>query len=362
MDRSNYQALGAQIDATCSRLSATNNSQPSAAINNWYLITDANVAHALRPLIESSQFLSHAPGFIVTPGEANKTLSTATAIWEWLSASGATRHSGIINLGGGMITDLGGFTAACFKRGIPFVNIPTTLLGAVDASVGGKTGVNLNTLKNEVGAFARPADVVISSLPLSTLPHRELLSGYAEMVKTGLIASRELWLDMLPPHQVLEDSPLLTAIMQRCVDFKREVTDEDAREHDRRRILNFGHTAGHAFESLSYRRNQPLSHGEAVALGMITALVLSNLKLQMPTDTLHTYINSVYKACFKPPVFGCKDYPELLELMAHDKKNTRHDSFSFVLLREPGVPVCGCETTADDVRTALDVTRDLIGI
>lgn len=328
-------------------------------IDNWFAVADANVWRLHPGLFSDSAVLRGAPRFVVPPGEENKTPDTLLRLWQWLSDTGATRRSGVINVGGGMVTDLGGFAAATFKRGVPFVNVPTTLLGAVDASVGGKTGINIGGLKNEAGAFAPPAGVVVCAGLLRTLPREEMLSGYAEMLKTGLIGSASLYRSLCDVEAVLGDAALLGEAIKQCIDFKLSVTSGDLREEGRRRILNFGHTAGHAFESLSHRRGRPVAHGVAVAHGMTVALVLSHMLCGLDTAVLYRYVSEVLRPHFPRLQLGCGDYPELLELMGHDKKNQRPGVPSFVLLRSVGDPVPGVAVTADDLRSALDIARDL---
>ncbi len=358
---SSISALATDIDTVCGK----------ADKKSWFVITDANVETVLADLFEKSRVLASAPRFIVSPGETNKTPETLIKIWQWLSDNGATRQSGVINVGGGLVTDIGGFAAATFKRGIPYINVPTTLLGAVDAAVGGKTAVNLGVLKNEVGAFAEPSAVVVSAAPLATLSAGELMSGYAEMLKTGLISSPELYKELREVDRVLTDSQHLEKLMRQCMDFKSEVTSGDLHENGRRKILNFGHTAGHAFEALTREQGKALPHGVAVAYGMLTALVLSHILKGMPTDTLYDYANNVLrpyyhamaqKNGYSPLSFSCNDYPRLLELMGHDKKNAVAGKPRFVLLEAPGHPVIDIEVSPADIEAALDITRDLLGL
>ncbi len=336
----------------------------------WYVITDTNVETALTELFAQSEVLSASPRFTVIPGEGNKTPQTLINIWQWLSDNGATRQSGVINVGGGMVTDIGGFAAATFKRGIPYINVPTTLLGAVDAAVGGKTAVNLGSLKNEVGAFVEPAAVVPSAAPLASLSYGELLSGYAEMIKTALISSPELYKELRNIESVLNTPQRLEKLIGRCMDFKAQVTASDLREGGQRKILNFGHTAGHAFEALTRERNKPLPHGVAIAYGMLTALILSHIVKNMPTDILYNYISEVLRPYYHktaqengyyPLSITCDDYPRLLELMGHDKKNAITGQPRFVLLEAPGKPITDVEVSTADIKTALDITRDMLG-
>ncbi len=221
------------------------------------IVTDSNVEKAVFPLLSNSKSLARANKVVLTPGEDHKNLDSVINIWNALEETGATRKSALINIGGGLVTDIGGFAAATFKRGIRVINVPTTLLGAVDAATGGKTGMNFNGLKNEIGAFHIPSDVIISALPLTTLSRKELISGYAEMIKTGLIADAALYRELSDVESVIADTDRLEKAMKRCVEIKEDVVAQDPTEKGLRKILNFGHTAGHAFESLAIERHTP---------------------------------------------------------------------------------------------------------
>ncbi|MDE5881255.1 MAG: HAD-IA family hydrolase, partial [Muribaculaceae bacterium] len=215
------------------------------------IVTDSNVDRDVMPLFAGSTVVKKGNKVVIPPGEDHKSIESVTHIWLALEEANATRRSVVVNIGGGLITDIGGFAGATFKRGIRVVNLPTTLLGAVDAATGGKTGINFNGLKNEVGAFHLPSDVIISALPLATLSRREILSGYAEMIKTGLIADAKLYNELLNVEEVIADTMRLEKAMKRCVEIKEDVVANDPTEKGLRKILNFGHTAGHAFESLA---------------------------------------------------------------------------------------------------------------
>lgn len=325
--------------------------------SSLFVLTDSNVARHVLPLLAPVLSRFNARVLITPAGEQNKNLDALADIWRQLSDGGATRRSLLINLGGGMVTDLGGFAAATFKRGIRFVNIPTTVLGAVDASVGGKTGIDFNGLKNEVGAFALPEAVIISGEPLATLPDREILSGFGEMVKTALISSSSLYSAILA-DDIFDNPTPFRAAMSECVRFKEEITNEDLREGGLRKILNFGHTAGHAFETMAWRRNAPVSHGEAVANGILVALILSHTLLSLPSAHIHTYKDRILRRYFRPVPILCKEYDEFLEIVGHDKKNNASDTFNFVLLEEIASPLPSVAVSPKDLLTALDIYRD----
>ena len=215
------------------------------------------------------------PKVVIPSGETNKKLDSAIKIWEFLSQNGADRKSLLISIGGGMLTDLAGFAASTFKRGIDFLNIPTTLLSQVDASVGGKTGINFNGLKNEIGTFKEPVAVIIDTKFLSTLDHLNFLSGFAEMIKHGMIKNPD-HLDELKNFDLSNiNYNNLQSIIQNSVHVKEYFVINDPTEKNIRKALNFGHTAGHAFESMALEQNRPVLHGFTVAWGMIVELFLS---------------------------------------------------------------------------------------
>lgn len=294
-------------------------------------------------------------------GENNKTIATVTQIWQRMLTAGADRQSVIINLGGGLTTDLGGFAAACYMRSIRYVNVPTTLLGAVDAACGGKTGVNIDGVKNIAGAFHMPAATIISPQFLATLPSGQILSGWAEMLKHALLTSPEAISRYLATDPLALDGTEWLPLIQESVNFKRSVADADPHEGGLRRILNLGHTAGHALESLCNGHGKPVTHGHAVALGTVTALVLSHLHAGFDSQLLHLFARTI-RALYPPVHFTCADYPALLSLMHHDKKNRGSGHINFVLLAAPGAPIESTPLDDETIRTALDITRDLSGI
>lgn len=325
------------------------------------IVTDENVERDVIPLFANSKVLEKANKIVIPPGEDNKNLDSVTKIWNALETIEATRKSVVVNIGGGLITDIGGFAGATFKRGIRVVNVPTTLLGAVDAATGGKTGINFNGLKNEIGAFHIPVEVIISALPLATLSRRELLSGYAEMIKTGLIADASLYFSLLDVEKTLEETQRLEKNMKRCVEIKEEVVAQDPTEKGLRKILNFGHTAGHAFESLAIERHQPLAHGEAVAHGMLVELILSHTLKGFPSEEIHRYASEVLKPFYPRTGVTCDDISILISLMAHDKKNAVAGKPNFTLLEAVGKPVIDCVPDIKEIEAALEIYRDIMG-
>lgn len=324
------------------------------------VVTDKNVDNQVFPLLTDSKVLTASPRVVIPPGEDNKNLKSVEKIWEKLEETGATRNSLIVNVGGGLITDLGGFAAATFKRGIRFINFPTTLLGAVDAATGGKTGINFRGLKNEIGAFHQPEAVVISSLPFRTLPERDWLSGYAEMIKTALIADKRLYLEIFDVEKLLKNPRLLEKALKQCVKIKESVVAADPKENGLRKILNFGHTAGHAFESLSFETGADLTHGEAVAHGMLVELILSHLVLGFDTKEVPQYANEILKPFYPKAPMACKDLPRVLQLMTHDKKNRSNSKVNFTLLKEIGEPEINREPPVEEIQAALDIYCDMM--
>lgn len=329
-----------------------------------FVVTDNNVDGCVMPMLSvMSKVVNDAPKIVCQAGDVNKNIDSLSAIWCQLCENGASRSSLVVNVGGGMVTDMGGFAAATFKRGVKFINMPTTLLAAVDASVGGKTGINFNGFKNEVGAFAEAGTSVISTLFFDTLSDKELMSGYAEMLKHALLKDRKAFASLLAYSIVesgVEHSRLL-GLIKESVEVKRRIVEEDFREQGLRKALNFGHTVGHAFESLAMRRSNPVPHGYAVAWGLVVELVLSHMMLGFPSDLLNNFAAYV-RANYSAFVIDCKDYPALLELMSHDKKNASPDRINFTLLSDVGAVRTDCCVGADDIKNALDIYRDLMGI
>lgn len=329
--------------------------------SNIYILTDTVTAEKCLPLLDGAASLVNAEVITVPAGDSNKSLTSLADIWTRLSESGATRSSLLINLGGGMITDLGGFAAATFKRGIRCINVPTTLLGAVDAAVGGKTGINFAGLKNEVGCFRAAEAVVISSAFYSTLPASELLSGYGEVLKHALIDSPGALRQALSVSPAEATPEEIAPILQTSVQVKQRIVEEDPFEHGIRRALNLGHTAAHAFESLAMRKGKAVPHGIAVAHGLIVDLVLSHLALGFDSKWLHA-VAAFVRDNYPKPEFDCKDYPSLISFMRHDKKNATADDINFTLLAAPGDVRIDCIQSPKEIETALDIARDLLSV
>lgn len=323
------------------------------------VIVDDNTARLVLPTLHSSA-LEKAHVITIGAGDVNKNLDTLASVWTSLEQMGATRSSLVVNLGGGVVTDLGGFAAATYKRGIPFINCPTTLLTAVDAAVGGKTGINFNGLKNEVGCFQEAIDVIISTRFFTTLPERELKSGYAEMLKHGMLSGHDDYERLLQFDFTAVDYDRLLDLLKTSVLIKEKIVRADPHEHGLRRALNLGHTVGHAFESLALRRGKPVPHGYAVAWGLVAEMVLSHMQLGFAASDLHQlarFVSDNYGAFY----ITCDDYDELLDLMHHDKKS-QHGEINCSLLSTCGDVKVGNTIADDDMKVALDIYRDLLGI
>lgn len=327
--------------------------QPS----NVLVLADDNTARQVLPRLPS---LATATAIVIPAGDCHKTIDTTCQVWQQMEVAGATRNSIMVCLGGGVVTDLGGFAASTFKRGIPFINVPTTLLAAVDAAAGGKTGINYSGLKNEIGLFSHARQVVVSTIFFDTLPQQELLSGYAEMIKHALLTSREDFFELTELEPATVDWCEKLPLVETSVNIKNRIVAADPHEHGLRRTLNLGHTAGHAMESLALQRGTPVTHGHAVACGLVAEAVLSHMVFKFPTDLLNR-LAAFVRDHYGPVRFTCNDYPALLQFMHHDKKS-RSGEINCTLLRLCGDAVIDNVVSDDDMSTALDIYRDLMGI
>ena len=284
-----------------------------------FILADETTERCCLPVVEEMDFLKDAQRIVIGATDTNKTLESVVHVWEELGKGGATRHTLLINIGGGMVTDLGGFAASTFKRGINYINIPTTLLSMVDASVGGKTGFNFRGLKNEIGVFNNANSVILDTTFLKTLDEENILSGYAEMLKHGLISDEKMWAELINFDVEQPDFRQLNRMVADSVAVKQRIVTEDPTEKGIRKALNLGHTIGHAFESFALTR-KPVLHGYAVAWGLICELYLSVIKAGFPTEKMHQTVRFIQEHYGKMNI-TCDDYPTLLELMTHDKKN-----------------------------------------
>lgn len=320
-----------------------------------FILADETTAQCCLPLVEGFSELRDAQSIIIGATDVHKDLQSLSHVWQQLGQGGATRHTLLINIGGGMVTDLGGFAASTFKRGINYINIPTTLLAMVDASVGGKTGINFGGLKNEIGVFNNASTVILDTQFLKTLDRENILSGYAEMLKHGLISNTEMWAELLNFDVEQPDLALLGEMVGRSVAVKERIVTEDPTEQGIRKALNLGHTVGHAFESFALQR-KPVLHGYAVAWGLICELYLSAIKMGFPTDKMHQTVRFIQEHYGKFSI-TCDDYPTLLELMTHDKKNVS-GIINFTLLGGIGDIRINQTATKEEICEALDFYRE----
>ena len=326
------------------------------APDKLFVLTDETTKAHCWPKIHQFDCVKGAVVISNPSTDTHKDIATLSRVWETLGTNGGTRRSCLINLGGGMVTDLGGFAAATFKRGINFINIPTTLLAMVDAAVGGKTGVNFNGLKNEIGMFCNARFVILNTVFLNTLDDRNTRSGYAEMLKHGLISNEEMWGELLNFDLEEPDWGRLQQMVAQSVEVKEEVVVKDPHEQGLRKALNLGHTVGHAFESMALHKGQPILHGYAVAFGLACELYLSTFKTNFPTNKMRQTVQFIrnYYGIF---ALSCNDYDSLIELMQHDKKNTS-TNINFTFLEDIGKPIINQTATKDEIKEALDFFRE----
>ena len=329
---SNYSVyIGKAIAKDLNRFFRTNKNK----FSKLFILVDENTLKCCYPqLVEHVDIFKDAEIIEIESGEESKNIEVCAQIWATLSEYGGDRKTLVVNLGGGVISDMGGFIASTFKRGIAFINIPTTLLAQVDASIGGKVGIDLNHLKNEIGLFNDPAAVFIDPVFLSTLDKRQLLSGFSEMIKHALIADADYW------KQIIQtDFSKLTnfdSLIETSIHIKNTIVLEDPKENGIRKILNFGHTIGHAIETLSLEQNnrKHLLHGEAIAVGMICEAYLSNMLCKLTSVELKQ-ITQFILGRYKAVKIDEMDLHRLIELMKHDKKNNKGD-INFSLLSTIG--------------------------
>jgi 3-dehydroquinate synthase len=302
--------------------------------NKVFILVDENTRKYCLPKISSCELISNAEIIEIGSGEKNKSIETAINLWQQFKEKRANKSSLLINLGGGIICDLGGFAASTFKRGMHFLNIPTTLLSQVDASIGGKTGLNFGGLKNEIGVFSHPENVIIDSSFIRSLDKRNILSGWAEMIKHALIFDEKDWMNLSAQNINQIGFKELNQLIARSVNIKKYFVEKDPKEKDIRKALNFGHTIGHAFESLLMNSTENIFHGEAVAHGMICELYLSNKICKFPIEHINdiaAYLLSKYSKL----KINTSEFDEIIDLIGHDKKNSE-EQLNFTLLEDFG--------------------------
>ncbi|WP_185866705.1 3-dehydroquinate synthase [Blattabacterium cuenoti] len=314
------------------------------SIRNTFILVDhyTNI-HCLPILLSHAKLLEKSNIIQIKPGEKEKNIYTCIQIWKNLENFKANRNSLIINLGGGVITDIGGFVASVFKRGVRFINIPTTLLGMVDASVGDKTGVNLESIKNEIGSFYSPEFLIIDPHFLKTLPEKEFISGKAEMFKHGLIADEKFWINM--KSSTMDDYRKSYSqwgdLIHKSILIKNKIVEKDPKEKGLRKILNFGHTIGHALESyfMNYQKGK-LIHGVAVAMGMVSESWLS-YKVNGLSMNSYQEIKSILSELYPIQNLSDLEMNKIFSIMEHDKKNDRN-KIQFSLLKTIGNCLYNC--------------------
>ena len=312
-----------------------------------FVLVDNNThEHCLSIFLQKMKTTAITEVIEIEAGEEYKNIETCSGVWNALSELDADRKSLMINLGGGVVTDLGGFVASTFKRGIKFINVPTTLLSMVDASVGGKTGVDLGNLKNQVGVIVQPEMVLIDSEYLNTLSPQEMRSGLAEILKHGLIADEAYW-EKVSDLSSLDLSDL-DDIIKTSVDIKAEIVKIDPFERSIRKKLNFGHTLGHAIESycLTEPSREKLLHGEAIAAGMILETYISAKLKDFPEIKLKA-VSKNFKEIYGKEKFSSEEIEKIISLLKFDKKN-EHGNINFVLLVDIGQAVID-EKVADEI-------------
>ncbi|MBE0423849.1 MAG: 3-dehydroquinate synthase [Lutibacter sp.] len=318
-----------------------------------FILVDENTnVHCLPILMQELETEAGIEIIEIEAGEENKNLDTCSGVWHALTELGADRKSLMINLGGGVVTDLGGFVASTFKRGIAFINIPTTLLSMVDASVGGKTGVDLGVLKNQIGLFSDPEMVLIDPRYLETISYRELRSGLAEIIKYGITYDINLWNEISNFAEL--NIGAISKLIHRSIEIKNEVVTKDPKEKGLRKILNYGHTLGHAIESyfLESEDKENLTHGEAIAIGMVTEAFISQKLLNFPLEHVKSIKETILKIYEKAEI-DVLDYEGIISLLIHDKKNVG-GQVNFVLLTDFEQFKLDCKVEKDLIIEALN--------
>ncbi len=306
-----------------------------------FILVDKNTHHSCLPyFLEQLETNLVIEIINIEPGETYKTIETCSSVWNALSELDADRKSLLINLGGGVVTDLGGFVASTFKRGIAFINVPTTLLAMVDASIGGKTGVDLGVLKNQIGVINTSKMVLIDTSFLKTLPPLEIRSGLAEMLKHGLIYNKSYWKAITTAYASNFEN--LDPLIYESIIIKKDIVEEDPFENGLRKTLNYGHTLGHAIESyfLSHHEKTTLLHGEAIAIGMVLATYLSKTLTGFPSEECDA-IKATLKSIYGHVEISETDQDAIIVLLKHDKKN-ENGNVNFVLLEEIGKAKVNC--------------------
>lgn len=328
----------------------------SKSFSKIFILVDENTHEYCLPVLLGNLETDLAFEILeIEPGEEMKNIQTANQLWEILTEMQADRKALVINLGGGVITDMGGFVASTYKRGVQFINIPTTLLSMCDASIGGKTGIDLMHYKNMVGTFTFPEQIFVYPKFLETLPYKELRSGFAEMLKHGLIADEKHWENLI--HISKLDFETVIPHISTSMEIKQNVVQQDFQEKNIRKTLNFGHTIGHAIESLCLNQGNPILHGEAVAMGMITETHLSFLEGLISEETCNIVIENIQKYYPYLDISDFKD-DDIFELLINDKKNT-DSKINFSLISAIGSCTFDYQCSKKNISSSLDFYRKL---
>ncbi len=321
----------------------------------FILVDDNTLEHCYPRFIQFVESTKPIEVIQINPGEVYKNIETCVGVWNVMTELGADRQSLLVALGGGVITDLGGFVAATFKRGIDFINVPTTLLSMVDASIGGKTGVDLGVLKNQVGVFANPQMILIDPEYLHTVTPREIRSGTAEVIKYGMTHDVKLF------NQIKDNNQLnIIDLIHRSVAIKNEVVLEDPKEKNIRKVLNWGHTIGHGVESyfMDNPQKENLTHGEAIAVGMVCETYISSKVLNFPTHKLEEARQAITAIYGKIPLLET-DFEAIVDLMKHDKKNVEGE-INFVLLNDYENFEINCKVSKEIIKESLAFYADFV--
>lgn len=302
----------------------------------------------------NEQFATHT--ILLPQGELAKQYEICQSTWEQLLSYSIDRNGLIINWGGGSISDTGGYIAGCYKRGIRYINIPTTLLAMIDAAIGGKTGINITDIKNAVGLIYLPETILTDTAFLHTLPYDELHSGYGELIKYAMIDDDNLW-NEIKNNNILTPESIKPSWIQRCATLKKKITSQDMYDHDLRRVLNFGHTVGHALESYYMAQNTPITHGHAIALGILCECHISwqlHRFSKSHLDEISQYIKQFYLL----PTLPLSACDQILDFCLNDKKN-HGKCLNVTLLNEPGHATPNCEISSDEVLASLHHLKSL---
>ncbi len=318
-----------------------------------FILCDSNTNEfCVRFLLETIPALHEVPIIEIPAGEESKSLEIVAQLYEELLQHNADRQALLLNVGGGVVSDIGGFVASTYKRGIDFINIPTTVMAQVDAAMGGKCGVDLSDVKNAVGLFSWPKSVLVFTGFLNTLPLNELKSGFAEMMKHALIYDKEYWKALL--HVNPNEASHIAVFVKRSNEIKSEITQQDPNEHSVRKKLNYGHTIGHAIESFFLSKSDPITHGNAVGWGIIFENRIA-IKLGLMEDSLASIIESRILDIFGPlPIFNAEEIQEILHFMQNDKKN-KNGVFHFSLVQKIGDCLIQVEVTEEIAREVISV-------